>query len=74
MTGKELFKKYTVRDYSGSDSDVYGQTLMTIWSNIFDDIYPLLEEAESQEKKLDITVEPANYLRDELLVKDIIFV
>lgn len=76
MTGKELFKKYTDRDFSGSEADVYAQTLLTIFAHVHDDIFPLLEKAEKENKKLDIKSFPENeqMLHDELVKEDIIFV
>lgn len=77
MTGKELFEYYTSkRDYSGSDEDKYAQTLMTIWAHIFDETYPLLEEAERLNKKLDVRVFPDEelFLHDEIIKEDIVYV
>ncbi len=77
MTGQELFELYiSKRDYSGSEEDRYVETLRTIWSNIFYKLYPLLEDAEAQGKKLDIkTVDHGHpLLNDELNEDDIILV
>lgn len=69
MTGKQLFVKLTVRDFSGSEQDLYAQLLMTIFSHIGDDIFDLLEDAESQNKKLDI-----NDHLDEITTTDVYLV
>jgi hypothetical protein len=69
MTGKQLFEKLTVRDFSGSEQDLYAQLLMTIFSHIGDDIFDLLEDAESQNKKLDI-----NDHLDEITTTDVYLV
>ncbi|HXH99223.1 MAG TPA: hypothetical protein VNI52_03065 [Sphingobacteriaceae bacterium] len=77
MTGKKLFEHYTSkRDYSGSDVDRYADLLMTIWSNIFDKTYALLEKAEVEGKKLSIKPLPESkmILQDELTVNDIVLV
>lgn len=66
-SGKDLFYSLTDRDFSGSEQDEYAQTLMTIHGNIREEIYPLLELAESQGKKLVIS----NNEADELMVDDI---
>lgn len=54
MTGKQLFNKLTVRDFTNSEADEYAQLLLTIEASIGDDILPLLEQADAQGKKLDV--------------------
>lgn len=70
MTGKELFNKYT------NEANEYAQTLMTIWAHIGDAIFPLLEKADKDGKKLDVKAVAAGseYLQDELTTDDIILV
>lgn len=58
--GETLFKKLSVRDYSGSPADEYAQTLQTIFfhlslSNQQNDFYKLLEKAEKENKKIIVT-------------------
>lgn len=76
MTGQQLFNKYSKRDFTQSESDVYAQTLMSIFSQIGDEIFPLLEDAESQNKKLDLKVISSDeqFQHDEIQPSDIIFV
>lgn len=53
LNGKELFKALTKkRDHSGSTEDAYAQLLFTMYMNIGESLYPLLEQAEEQDKKL----------------------
>ncbi len=55
MKGQDLFIKYTsLRDYTGSEEDVYAQTLATIFSLDPEETFSLLEKAESSSKKLAI--------------------
>ena len=71
-----MFEKLTIRDFSGDADDVYSSDLFTIFINIHDDIYPLLEQAVAQNKRLAI-VEPIdiNFKEyDEFGFKDIIIV
>ncbi len=77
MTGEEIFHHYLMkRDHSGGPDDQYAQLLQTIWSNIFNKIFPLLEKAEREGKKLDIREVPDDqmYLLDEISVSDVIFI
>lgn len=77
MTGKELFKSYTSkRDYTGSKSDEYAQLLVTIMFHIGNEIFDLLEKAESEGKKLEVLdlTENGKILRDEIQLTDIVFV
>lgn len=66
MTGKELFNKYLAK------RDEYASTLLTISQSIGDDIYPLLEKAEAENKKLSIKEQPE--FMDDVLTDDILFV
>lgn len=68
MDGKELFKKYTQKPTE------YARLLMTMYTNIGSDLYPILEKAEKEGKKLGTTPEPKDYLRDELSPEDIILI
>jgi hypothetical protein len=77
MTGKELFIQYTSkRDYTGSKTDEYAQLLETIMFHIGNEIFDLLEKAEKEEKKLKVLdlTENGMILRDEIQIKDIVFV
>lgn len=75
MRGKELFEKYTERNDGGSAADTYAQALMTMWQHIGDDLFPLLEQAESENKKLDFKdPKDENLDIDTILLSDIILV
>jgi len=81
MTGQELYHKYiSLRDCTGSKDDEYAQFLGTLFSNIRDDLYPLLEKAEKQSKRLALSDEFMGiYLSpdiciDEINVSDIVIV
>ena len=77
MTGKELFHNYTSkRDYTGSKTDEYAQLLETIMFHIGTEIFDLLEKAESEGKRLKVLdlTENGKILRDEIQIKDIVFV
>lgn len=52
--GEQLFGKMSKRDYSHSPEDDYAQLLWTIYYHIGKQIYPLLEGAEKEGKKLDV--------------------
>lgn len=72
MTGRELFTHLTL----SIEKDEYAQTLMTIWTHIGDEIFPLLEKADKEGKKLDVkaVIAGSEYLQDELTTDDIILV
>jgi len=71
MNGKELYLKYvSQRDYSGSEADKYAQLLQTVFYQIDADIFPLLEKAENEEKKL--TVTPEALSNDEIVTSDLV--
>ncbi|MDP3561718.1 MAG: hypothetical protein Q8R83_06045 [Legionellaceae bacterium] len=76
MSGQELLRDITSkRDYSGSDEDRYAQLLMTIWSNIKEGIYPILEKADKEGKKLNLKAKSTDsIIVDEIVVDDIILV
>lgn len=68
MTGKELFDKYT------EPRDDYARLLLTLRLNLDDQLYRLLEQAEKAGKRLDVTQEPDDHMRDEYTLDDVIFV
>jgi len=77
MTGKELFEKYTaLRDFSGSEDDEYAQLLQTIFYQIGNDFFPLLEKAEAEGKKIDVVnpFKDTSILWDEICPEDVILV
>lgn len=69
MTGKQLFNKLTHRDFSGSAADEYASDLMGIFAGIGDDIFPLLEQAETEGKSLSVAGDD-----DEIMVSSIVLV
>lgn len=76
MTGFELLEKLTVRDFSGSEDDLYAQLLMTIFGHIHGDIFPLLLQAEKEGKRLGLreVTEEELELQDQIVLKDVILV
>ena|GEM_PF-2660970 len=60
-TGQELYQLYTAKH------DEYAQDLRTIFLNIGDKIFPLLEQTEKDHKRLKIDM-PDNILWDEISV------
>lgn len=52
--GVELYKQLAQRDYSGSDADQYAQLVQTLFSHLRQDLFPLLESAHRDGKKLSI--------------------
>ena len=52
LSGLDLFKLKSKRDYTNSEDDNYAQLLFTMYTNIGDALFPLLEQAEQQNKKL----------------------
>lgn len=74
MKGKDLFQQYTSkRDYSGSKADEYAQLLLTIFTHIHEAIYPLLEKAEADNKKLSLKEPSLGLITfDEYSTEDII--
>ena len=55
--GIELYEEIAQRDYSGNDADQYAQLLQTLFSHLRSDLFPLLEKAEQEGKKLAL-IEP----------------
>lgn len=74
MNGKDLFELKTVRDYSGSEADEYAQMLATIFFNIGFALFPLLEQAEKEGKKLDVVFPNDGVLYDEITVSNIVLI
>jgi hypothetical protein len=76
MTGEELFIKLTDRDFSNSEADKYAQLLMTIFSQIHGEIFPLLEQANESNTKLDVRDFSSDHplLHEEILPEDIEFI
>lgn len=72
MTGEELYTKLSQRDFSGNEADEYAQFLQTVFCHIQDGIYPLLEKAEADGKRLDIASESVEH--DEIVLDDLILV
>lgn len=59
MNGKNIYEKLSIRDYSGSDQDVYAQLLnslhvQAVLNGHVDEFYTLLEKADSEGKKLTV--------------------
>lgn len=74
MNGKDLYFKYSERDFSGSVDDIYAQLLSTIFAHIGKDLFPLLEKAELDNKRLSLKEHDESLLIDEYTESDIIFV
>ncbi len=76
MTPHQSLEKLTIRDFSGSEDDLYAQLLMTIFYHIQEDIFPLLVQAEGEGKRLAIreVTEEELGLQDEISVTDVILV
>jgi len=56
MDGRELFEKYTsLRDYTESGADRYAQLLQTVFGHIEEELYPILERAEAEGKRIGIS-------------------
>lgn len=73
MTGKELFNKYANPVGKSGVDKVYAGLLLTLAYNIGgDELFPLLEKAEQEGKRLAIT--PESRTRDELTVSDVYFI
>lgn len=77
MKGQELLTELVAkRDYSGSPADEYAQLLHTLTLHLGEAIYPLLEKAQSSNKKLALnpnTID-SDILVDQYTVADIIFI
>ena len=74
MNGKDLFFKLSERDYSGSADDIYAQLLSTIFAHIGKDLFPLLEKAELENKRLSLKEHDESLLIDEYTKSDILFI
>lgn len=77
MEGKELLNELlSKRDYSGNEADEYAQFLSTLMLHLGEDLYPLLEKAQSEDKKLALkqSITESDILVDEYTVSDIIFI
>lgn len=77
MKGQELLTELIAkRDYSGSPADEYAQLLYTLTLHIGEAIYPLLEKAQSNNKKLALNsnTSESDVLVDQYTVADIIFI
>ena len=73
MNGKELYEQFiSKRDYSGSHEDEYAQLLDTLFFYVGDDLFPLLEKAESEGKSLSITED--DQFKSDYFLSDIILV
>lgn len=73
MNGKELYTDLvSKRDFSGSETDSYAQLLQTIYHNIGSKIFPLLEKAQKENKKLSIKEFSSEILVDEFSTSDIV--
>jgi hypothetical protein len=69
MNGLELFNKYTaLRDFTESPEDEYAQLLFTLFLNIGDDLYPLLEKAETSGKKIEVANDVDFISADDLVI------
>lgn len=74
MSGVELYNNYLdKRDFSGSPEDQYAQLLVTIYFNIYNEIFHLLEKAEAENKRLSLD-EKGDLELSEYTVEDIILV
>ncbi|WP_256013126.1 hypothetical protein [Desertivirga xinjiangensis] len=68
MTGKQIFEKHI------GEQGEYGRTLFFMVRNVGDDLFPLLEKAEAEGKKLEIKPLKGDLLTDEITIDDIILV
>jgi len=74
MNGLQLFENHiTKRDFSGSEADEYAQLLQTIHLHLGDDVFPLLEKAETEGKKLELKQDD-NELMDSVVIADVYLV
>lgn len=60
----------TQRDYSGSSSDRYAQFLQTLFANLQEGLFPILEKAEKEGKILSLAKRARN--AEEYSVEDVI--
>ncbi|SDX11206.1 hypothetical protein SAMN05444338_10756 [Flavobacterium degerlachei] len=77
MEGKELLNELlSKRDYSGNEADEYAQFLSTLMVQLGEKLYPLLEKAQSESKRLALkpSITESDILVDEYTVSDITFI
>jgi hypothetical protein len=77
MEGKELLNELlSKRDYSGNQADEYAQFLSTLMVQLGEKLYPLLEKAQSESKRLALkpSITESDILVDEYTVSDITFI
>lgn len=71
--GKEIFNNFqNNRDFNGSKNDEYPQTLLTLFGSLGENLFNLLEIAESKGKTL--AIKKDSLYNDEFTVEDIEFV
>ena len=75
MKGDDLYKKLSIRDYSGSENDAYAQFLQTLFYNIqgeneIDLFFKLIENSVKQNKRIKIKKESVN--NENLFINDLI--
>ena len=75
MKGDDLYKKLSIRDYSGSEIDAYAQFLQTLFYNIqgeneIDLFFKLIENSVKQNKRIKIKKESVN--NENLFINDLI--
>lgn len=68
MKGKQLLDAYI------SKRDDYARTLLFMYTNIRESLYPILERAEKEGKKLDVKTQDGSIITDEITIDDIILV
>lgn len=71
MTGKELFYKYSDSAGKSGEEKEYAKLIFLLGLYLEEDLYRLLEKAEKEGKRLAITPEPEDRLRDELSISDV---
>lgn len=77
MDGEKLYSELiSKRDYSGSKADEYAQLLTTLFFQIGEPIFALLETAATENKTLAINpeLENSDVLVDEYTIQDIVIV
>jgi len=72
MDGMTLFKNLPERDYSGSEEDEYIQFIQTLFLHLRYDLFPFLEKAHVQGKKL--SLKKGSEYHDEITIGDIILI
>lgn len=70
MTGQQLFEAKSQRDYTGSEADEYAQLLMSIFMHIGAALFPLLEIAENEGRKVGLK----DVEKDEIMLTDLVLV